>query len=50
MLGKAQPVYDRMLLEITLQLTDNTYHTTLVHNAYKPSSKVPEGPLSLGSP
>lgn len=39
MLGKAQPVYDRMLLEITLQLTDNTYHTTLVHNAHSLPAK-----------
>lgn len=39
MLGKAQPVYDRMLLEITLQLIDNTYHTTLVHNAHSLPAK-----------
>lgn len=35
MLGKAQPAYDRKLLEITLQLTDKTQ----VHNAYNLPAK-----------
>lgn len=39
MLGKVQSVYDRMLLEITLQLTNKTNHTTQVLNTYSLPAK-----------